>query len=120
MMILREATEEDLSDPAMLLAAKEASKSSLRFQLGAVIKRGKTRVSAYNINKTHASFGAGRHCTLHAESYCILKAIKRGINLTSSTLYVYRMHGLNSRPCEDCQKLIKKYKIRKVIYTNFA
>lgn len=116
--MMREATEEDLSDPTMLLAAREASKSSLRFQLGAVIKSGKTRVCAYNVNKTHAKYGAGRYQTLHAESHCILKAIKRGIDLSSSTLYVYRMHGLNSRPCEDCQALIKRFRIKKVIYTN--
>lgn len=117
-MLLQEATEEDLSHPTMLLAAKEATKSPLRFQLGAAIKQGKNRVCAYNVNKTHASFGCGRYSTLHAESYCILKAIKRGIDLSSSTLYVYRMHGLNSRPCEDCQALIKRFRIKKVIYTN--
>jgi deoxycytidylate deaminase len=102
----------------MLLAAREANKSSLRFQLGAVIKCGKMKVSAYNINKTHRTFGCGRYQTLHAESYCILKAIKRGIDLSSSVLYVFRMHGLNSRPCKDCQTLIKRFRIKKVIYTN--
>ena len=117
-MILQEATPADLSDPTMLLAAREANKSSLRFQLGAVIKCGKMKVSAYNINKTHRTFGCGRYQTLHAESYCILKAIKRGIDLSSSVLYVFRMHGLNSRPCKDCQTLIKRFRIRKVIYTN--
>lgn len=117
-MILKEATEDDLSDPTMLLAAKVASKSALRFQLGAVIKYGKMRVSAYNINKTHRTFGCGRYQSLHAESYCILKAIKRGVDLSRSTLYVYRMHGLNSKPCKDCQSLIKRFRIKKVVYTN--
>jgi cytidine deaminase len=117
-MILKEATEEDLSDPSMLLAAVEASKSSLRFQLGAVIKCGKMRVAAYNKNKTHRTFGCGRFQSLHAESYCILKAIKHGMDLSASTLYVYRMHGLNSKPCKDCQTLIKRFRIKKVIYTN--
>jgi deoxycytidylate deaminase len=115
-MILQET--DDLSDPCMLLAAKEAGKSQLRFQLGAVIKRGKTRVAAYNVNKTHRTFGCGRYQTLHAESHCILKAIKRGIDLSTSVLYVFRMHGLNSRPCQDCQALIKRFRIKKVIYTN--
>jgi len=117
-MIFQEATLADLSDPTMVLAAREANKSSLRFQLGAVIKCGKMKVSAYNINKTHRTFGCGRYQTLHAESYCILKAIKRGIDLSSSVLYVFRMHGLNSRPCKDCQTLIKRFRIKKVIYTN--
>lgn len=115
-MILQET--DDLSDPCMLLAAKTAEKSQLRFQLGAVIKYGKTRICAYNINKTHRTFGCGRYQSLHAESNCILKAIKRGVDLSRSVLYVYRMHGLNARPCKDCQTLIKRFRIKKVIYTN--
>lgn len=118
--MMREATEEDLSDPTMLLAAREASKSSLRFQLGAVIKRGKSRVCAYNVNKTHPKFGAGRYKTLHAESHCILKAVRMGIDLSKCDMYIYRLSGLNCKPCPDCQRMIKKYKIRKVIYTNFG
>ena len=42
-MLLQEATEEDLSDPCMLLAKSHAEMSGLRFKLGAVIKYGKTK-----------------------------------------------------------------------------
>ena len=45
-MLLQEATQDDLSDPCMLLAKSEANKSDLRFKLGAVIKYGKTKISA--------------------------------------------------------------------------
>jgi len=117
-MILQEATDNDLSDPSMLLAAKEAEKSNLRFKLGAVIKYGKSRISAYNVNKTHASFGCGRYQSLHAESYCILRAVRLGIDISGCDMYVYRSGGLNSRPCPDCQKIIRKYNIKRVIYTN--
>ena len=48
-MLLQEATQDDLSDPCMLLAKSEANKSDLRFKLGAVIKYGKTKISAYNV-----------------------------------------------------------------------
>jgi deoxycytidylate deaminase len=101
----------------MLLAKSEANKSDLRFKLGAVIKYGKTKISAYNVNKTHPKFGCGRYSTLHSESYCILRAVSLGVDISGCIMYVYRSGGLNSRPCEDCQKLIKKYKIKKVIYT---
>jgi len=119
-MILKEATEEDLSDPSMMLAAVEASKSSLRFQLGAVIKCGKMKVAAYNKNKTHPRYGSGRYKNLHAEGYCILKAIKLNLDLSRCTLYVYRANGRISKPCPDCEELIRKSGIKKVIYTNFG
>ena len=106
-MLLQEATQDDLSDPCMLLAKSEANKSDLRFKLGAVIKYGKTKISAYNVNKTHSTFGCGRYRSLHAESYCILRV-----------LYVYRAHGLMAKPCPDCEALIRRFRIKKVIYTN--
>jgi deoxycytidylate deaminase len=118
MMILQEATESDMSDPCMALAKNVSEKSSLRFQLGAVIKYGKAKISAYNSNKTHRSYGCGRYRSLHAESYAILKAVKSGIDLSRAILYVYRANGLNSRPCSDCQVLIRRFGIKKVIYTN--
>jgi cytidine deaminase len=117
-MILQEATSDDLSDPCMLLAKSEAHKSDLRFKLGAVIKYGKAKISAYNVNKTHSTFGCGRYRSLHAESYCILRAIKRGVDLSRSVLYVYRAHGLMAKPCHDCEALIRRFRIKKVIYTN--
>lgn len=119
-MNLIEVSDEKDFDSTMLCAKKAAEKSQLRFQLGAVIKRGKTRVCAYNVNKTHPKFGAGRYKTLHAESHCILKAVRMGIDLSKCDMYVYRLNGLNCKPCPDCQRMIKKYNIRKVIYTNFG
>lgn len=117
-MLLIEATAEDLSDSPMLQAKDLASKSTLRFKLGAVIKYGKSRIGAYNSSKTHSSYGCGRYQSLHAESHAIMKAVNAGFDLSKSEIYIYRDNGLISKPCSDCQNLIRKHKIRKVIYTN--
>ena len=115
-MILEQSTDE--TDPTLLLAAREAEKSPLRFKLGAVIRDGKTIVSkAYNIDKTHTKYGCGRFNTLHAEANAIYKAVRTGYELTGTTLYVYRYNGLLAKPCPDCQRLIRKFGIAKVIYS---
>jgi len=115
-VILQET--DDLSDPSMLLAAREAEKSPLRFKLGAIIRDGKRIVSkAFNINKTHTKYGCGRFNTLHAEANAIYKAVRQGYDLNGSILYVYRYNGLLAKPCPDCQKLIRQYGIAKVVYS---
>lgn len=117
-MILEQATDEDVSDPTMLLAAREALKSPLRFKLGAVIRDGKHIISkAFNIDKTHTKYGCGRWRTLHAESHAIYRAIRSGCNLRGSVLYVYRHNRLLAKPCPDCEKLIRNYGISKVVYS---
>ena len=117
-MILQEATESDMSDPCMHLAAKEAEKSTQRFKLGAAIKSKKSRISAHNTRKTHTKLGSGRYNNLHAEGYAILKAKSNGVNLVGATIYVYRDGGLNSKPCADCERIIRAHGIKRVIYTH--
>ena len=116
--MIMESTE-DLDDPTLLLAERESRKSVLRHQLGAVIKmRGKVISTGYNERRTHPSLGCGRWKSLHAESSAIYNALKKKKVVEGAVLYVYRKNGLISKPCEDCQRLIKRFKIRKVIYTN--
>ena len=104
--------------PPMRLAIKESNKSNHRFQLGACIARGKRILSkAHNSKKTHPKFGAGDYKTLHAESYAIYKAVRQGINLEGTTLYVYRRNNNLAKPCSCCMGLIHKYGIKKVIYS---
>ena len=110
----------DLDDPPppMRLAIKESSKSNHRFKLGACIARGKRILTkAHNSRKTHPKFGAGEYQTLHAESYAIYKAVRQGINLKGTTLYVYRHNNNLAKPCPCCMGLIRKYGIKKVIYS---
>ena len=110
----------DLDDlpPPMRLAIKESQKSIHRFKLGACIARGKrVLVAAHNSRKTHPKFGAGNFQTLHAESHAIYKAVRKGINLKGTTLYVYRRNNNLAKPCSCCMGLIHKYGIKEVIYS---
>ena len=110
----------DLDDPPppMRIAIKEAEKSNHRFKLGACIARGKKILTkAHNSRKTHPKFGAGNFQTLHAESYAIYKAVRQGINLKGTTLYVYRRNNNLAKPCSCCMGLIHKYGIKDVIYS---
>lgn len=47
---------------------------------------------------------------LHAESNCILKAVKMGLCTDNCTMY------LTLSPCKDCSKLILQAGIKRVVY----
>jgi tRNA(Arg) A34 adenosine deaminase TadA len=102
----------------MRIAIKESKKSKHRFKLGAVIAKGKrVLVKAHNSRKTHPVFGSGEYNTLHAESYAIYKAVRRGVNLEGTTMYVYRQNNNLAKPCKCCMGLIHKYGIKEVVYS---
>ena len=90
----------DLDDPPapMRVAIKESHKSNHRFKLG-------------------ACFGSGNYQTLHAESYAIYKAVRQGISLKGTTLYVYRKNNNLAKPCPCCMGLVHEYGIKEVIYS---
>jgi deoxycytidylate deaminase len=70
----------------------------------------------------------GPACSRHAEKCAMLSAMSGNPNLDSSVMYVVRIapgdYGNTfkySKPCEGCQKMIDKTKIRKVFYsTSYA
>jgi cytidine deaminase len=104
--------------PPMRAAIKASEQSKHKFKMGAAIARGrKVLVSAHNSNKTHPIFGSGEYNTLHSESYAIWKAIRQGINLKGTSIYVYRANNNLAKPCPCCQKLINKYGIKRVFYS---
>tara|TARA_R110002012_G_scaffold77447_4_gene196578 strand:- start:1417 stop:1764 length:348 start_codon:yes stop_codon:yes gene_type:complete len=110
----------DLDDPPppMRVAIKESYKSNHRFKLGACIAKGnKVLTKAHNSRKTHPKFGSGDYQTLHAESYAIYKAVRQGINLKGTTLYVYRKNNNLAKPCPCCMGLVHEYGIKEVIYS---
>lgn len=114
-----EATEEDLSDSSWALTALEAGKSRLKFKIGAAIvdKKGRILAVGHNSTKTHPHFGSKAPWkTMHAEGNVLYSCAKLGINPAGMTMIIYRKGGL-CKPCPDCQKLIERYKIKKVIYT---
>jgi len=104
--------------PPMRVAIKEAKKSKHRFKLGAVItKKNKILSKACNVNKTHPQFGSGIFNNLHAEGNAIYKAVRQGIDLQGSTMYVYRDNNNLAKPCPCCMNLISKHGIRNIIYS---
>ena len=108
-----------MSEPAPMRAAiSESKKSKHRFQIGAAIAKGrKVLVKACNTRKTHPRFGAGEYSTLHAESHAICKAVRQGIRLEGTTIYIYRHNNNLAKPCPCCMGLIHKYGIKEVVYS---
>ena len=104
--------------PPMRYAIEESKKSKHKFAMGAVIVRGNKMLSkACNLNKTHPKFGSGVYRRLHAEGNAIYKAVRRGIELSGSTIYVYRKNYNLAKPCACCMGLIHKYGIKEIIYS---
>ena len=101
------------------LAEKEANKSNERYKLGCLlIKNGHILGRGFNINKSHPKYGSGYHDFLHAEGRAILNAVSKGKNLIDSSALVFRRNSLLAKPCKDCMKLLKKFGIKEVYYTN--
>lgn len=106
--------------PSFFKLAKKVSKlSDYKIQMGAVITRNRTVISiGHNKLKYNKRF-----CTplkkLHAEMAAVKLADRE--ELTGCTIYVYR-EGHNgiprlAKPCEDCERVLREMKIKKVIYS---
>jgi len=98
------------------IAKNEALKSELTNKHGCVIVR-KNKVIAKGYNKYNNEF---KHCfSIHAEMDVINKC--RKLNLSDCKLFVIRINSLgefkNSKPCECCQKVIRKKKIKRIFHS---
>ena len=111
----------------MRLALREAKRSECNNQHGCVLARKKTVLGrGYNSYKASPAWGSRKvhssqgyvFFTLHAEASAIRQAVNRGIDVAGSTLYVARAGFKNSRPCDGCMELIRKYQIDRIFYTN--
>ena len=119
-MILVEAKSEE-AHSLMRLAKRESEKSTSRFAMGAVITKGKRVLGrGFNSKRFHQTLGSGLYSCFHAESSAIHDAIRcRPVqSLRRSTILIYRRGNNLAKPCPDCQKLLKKFGIRKVIYSS--
>jgi len=113
--------------PKILKLARAASLKSDHdeHKLGAVLCDSKGRVVSASPNymfKTHPIYDKISPLrTLHAEASCILKT-RHKTNFQKLQLFVYRelKDGslANSRPCDGCMKLIKRYGIKTVWFTH--
>ena len=102
-------------------ALKESKKSKALYQMGAVLVKGNKVVSSgYNRTSGKVGYLSRRYnieiWSLHAEQDCLLKTNEAD----GSTLFVSgrKSNGnrINCKPCLSCMKIIKKRKIKEVIF----
>lgn len=120
------------TEMAYFNAAKAVSKlSDYRFHLGAVVVNhhriigsgfnSATRTDIIQARLDQKKYGCFCEGRLHAESSALIPFIKRRINLSGASIYVYRElkdgTPAMARPCSSCFELIKKCGIKKVYYT---
>lgn len=113
-------------------AAKAVSElSDHKHHIGCVVTMGSRIVSSGHNSKTkcHAlqakldkeMFGGEHRGSLHAEVDALLPLIRKGVDLSNASLYVYRQHknGIMAcaRPCARCEKLIRQAGIKRIFYT---
>ena len=119
-MELIEVNNVDESDPIWSLVASQAQKSTMYFQLGALIvdKKGRVLGKGYNTSKTHPLGSKKDFKTMHAEISALYDCIKHKKDVKGSTVIVYRRGGRMSKPCSCCESTLKKFGVKKVIYSN--
>ena len=103
------------------IAAKEAQKSSMHSQHGAVIVH-KGCVIALGYNKKYKHFGLK---SIHAEVDALNKLNKSNKKiLRESVIYIVRVGGpsiiKNSRPCSNCSKIITKWNLKAAYWSTDA
>ena len=110
-------------------AIKIASKSIMTHQHAAVIVNNRGQILGEGINKPHNNFKD--YYSIHAECACIKDSIKKNKNkleMYDLSLYVIRISYINnnyylrqSKPCENCKKVInkyaQKYKLKTIYYS---
>lgn len=103
------------------IAISLASTSESRMKHGAiVVKSG--NVLGMGINKTRNSpkimKSAPLGCSVHAEVAAVRSA---GYNVSGATVYVARVNRngehRNSAPCSECQKVLNKLGVKRVVHT---
>lgn len=95
-------------------AIKEALKSSYSIKVGCVIFKGKKVISkGYNVAYFPVRASKKYTCwktSLHAELSAIVAALRKGKNLSGSTLLVIRLNKnmelMTARPCKYCMRAI--------------
>lgn len=116
-----------------MMRAKQVSEFSdySKYMIGAVIvSNGKIISRGWSQEKTHpfieinGSYQTpkGLHISknIHAECAAIFKVKNKEI-LMGATIYVFRENKqgeiVNSRPCPMCEKVLRKYGFKKMVYT---
>lgn len=107
----------------MHLAGCEAGKSELTYKHGCIaVVSGKIVAKGYNNYRTYSRDGMiSNTCSCHAEIDVLRKCRKLGIKKKIS-LYIARISSENtltlSKPCVECHTQMKKFDIKRVIYSD--
>jgi deoxycytidylate deaminase len=114
------------------IAEKISEKSSMKQKVSAlVVYRNNVLSVGYNRHRgmelDKAPVGvvySGGGYSIHAEIDALNKALKVypeiKNNMDKLTLYVARKGWRLSKPCEDCQSMLKRYGIKEICFTNGA
>lgn len=104
-----------------------SQKSNVKYKHGAIIidEKGKVLSKAHNAKIIFSIKSKDeldeKKLTFHAEEICINKALNRGISLKNKILIAIRTNKNKeiklSKPCKNCQKLMKKVGIKYCIYS---
>ena len=104
-------------------AAREAVKSPAQFRHGCVaVVSGKIMARGYNNYQTYSKDGLiGTSCSCHAEINVLRKCLRRNI-LGKINLYIVRISNttndfVSSAPCCQCIKVMKKFNIKTITYS---
>jgi len=107
----------------MDLASNEASKSLVSYKHGCVaVVSGKIVAKGCNNYRTYSRDGMIHNtCSCHAEISVLRKCVKQNVK-KKITLYIARVSSANtlssSQPCVDCYNTMKKFDIKRLIYSN--
>lgn len=119
-------------DKVFFNTAKEVAKfSDHRCKLGCVVVdhhriissgfNSKTKCHRLQAELDQKFFKEVSYGPKHAEFTALLPLIRKRVDLTGATIYVYRETADNklamARPCPRCMSLIKKYGIKKIKYS---
>lgn len=114
--------------------AKDVSElSDHHYQLGCVVvdhhhvissgHNSRTKCHKMQADLDYKFFGVASRGPVHAELEALLPLIKKNVDLSGATVYVYRedkhQHIAAARPCPRCMSLIKKCGIKRIKYTTY-
>lgn len=102
-------------------AREESKKSNGKYRMGAIIFRGKNILSrGHNIDKTHPVWGSGFNQKIHAETHALYRAHRDGMDISGSSIFIYRENYLGeaiAKPCKHCYNKLKAAGVENIHYS---
>jgi deoxycytidylate deaminase len=103
-----------------IAAAKESP--MIRHRVGAILFDRSNHITGYSHLHGVEVLSRKNKWSIHAEEMAIIRGNRIGIDFFNATLVVVRINKNNelriSRPCKNCQKLINRFQIPRVYFSN--